>query len=227
MMMRKLCLRWLNLLFASVGSVLLFGVSTSHAYTVSGFSPASSAPFFGTAIIPAGVDLEDFEDNILFPGLLIDAGTGFTSTFPTDGLPRIDDSFPASAWDGTGAFFNTEATGVTTTFRFSTPSAFWGVGISDLDAADLSLSVNGSVLVSSVKSLPAFAANDESPQIYLTIETLTGDAPIQDVTFTVSGLGGSVAFDHLVSTPIPEPSTALLLSIGIFGMSLQGRRHLS
>jgi hypothetical protein len=221
-------MRAVSLGVAVVVGLLVFTSSgvASATYIVSGFSPANSAPFFGNAIIPAGVDLEDFEDNILFPGLLIDAGTGFTSTFPTAGLPRIDDSFPASAWDGVGAFFNTEATGVTTTFRFSTPSAFWGVGISDLDGTDLSLSVNGSVLVSSVRSLPAFAAIDESPQIYLTIEKSPGDAPIQDVAFTVSGQGGSVAFDHLVSTPIPEPSTALLLGIGMMGLSIRRRKAL-
>jgi hypothetical protein len=214
--------RW-GFLIPCVGLTVLFLNSTAQSYTVNGYAPSNSGPFFGNAIIPGSVVLEDFEDLTLYPGLLIDAGSGFGSSFPTTGLPRISDSHPASAWDGTGAFYNTEATGVTTTFRFSTPSSFWGIGVSDLDAADLSLSVNGSVLVSSVNSLPGFVANDESPQIYLTITQAPGDDPIQDVGFTVTGLGGSVVFDHLVSTPIPEPSTALLLGLGLAGMAARRR----
>ena len=222
-------------------------LNSSEGVPLGTFPNASSAEADFLAVL-AGTGTEDFEGfatgtagplNLTFPGAgnaTLQGGDGVIATVGaglTNGLGRYGTS-PQNYWEvaagGTGDF----------EIAFSEDVAafgFFGVDIGDF-GGDLSLEaslVGGATETFDVDHTIGAAASTGGSVIFWGVIAEAGDALFQSVAFlTDSGDDDVFAFDDFTigvpeqveppPNPIPEPTTALLLGIGLCGLGARARR---
>ena len=86
--------------------------------------------------------------------------------------------------------------------------------------------VNGATDLGLVSDLPNYVAGvNEQREVYVRIDAEAGDTPITQVRFQSLTLDGDrVNFDRLGVAVVPEPSTALLIIVGLIGLTFRGPR---
>jgi hypothetical protein len=81
--------------------------------------------------------------------------------------------------------------------------------------------------ISFMELLMGFELGDNTANRILPITPIFGDRPdvLRALDRIVIELGGSGAVDNISFTPVPEPSTAWLLTLGLIGLAVSGRRR--
>ncbi len=205
--------------------ILMFVLLNTNlfAYVVTDFG--DTAVFTGTnstqlasldaAVGITGFLIEDFEDNTPISGLTISGTVCCPSSINT--TTSIDSLAQASSvgnWDGTRAIVITLLD--ETVFNYAPGTNSFGIGIGDIETVT-SLQVNGSTVIADMQALSFIhRIEDDQRDMYIRIDREAGDAPITQVSFTISANDG-VFFDRLAVDPVlteasvPEINSFFLL----------------
>ena len=195
--------------------------SDATAYIVSTFSGA------GHTDAQLGIDgmtIEDFEDGQLAPGLSIAFG-------PFSGPPSSTQlSFSTNgniAWDGSRMLMH-DTRFYSVFFRFDTPVSSFGIGFSAAtEITDILLLDGGGYVHNDIGNFAEFTPGP-GKNLYFRIDAEPGDALIDGIRFDTGH--GPANYDHVAfgarnqQAPVPEPSTALLLGMGVLGVIASRRR---
>ena len=224
-------------------AVVLFLMSNgAQGFTFTSVGPSvytSDTAAMDAALGLTGLAIEDFEDTTLVQGLSVSWG----SSTPVSALDSLA-FFGESEWDGTGILDNrlnhipSNPLETLITFYISPGSTIFGFGLSQAEEfrnPDHRILVNGIELIPDIGDLPGYLdaqsalADGHNRNLYLTIEAEAGElihtVQIDQGPATAFGLD-RIQFDHVAMNVVPEPSTALLLSLGLFAISLRRKRRL-
>ena len=218
-------------LFAALGVPGIAG--TAHAYTVRTFSPTDFFSAIGapttaeTAMLDAaagttGFITEDFEDTMLIPGL--------TLNVPLDLVLHGGPNSFFGGWDLQRALHNLLTSPTDLILNYAPTASSIALGISGLQQ-DQELWIGttnlGRIvdLVDDTSGLLNFTSNTaigNTRNIFVRVDRDVSDPWITEVRITApDGTFDHMHIDHF--QVIPEPNTALLLSLGLVGLSARRR----
>ncbi len=192
-----------------------------QAYTITSFDPAnvfvdttaSGVASLDAAVGVTGYLIEDFEDTNLVSGAIdptLIPGLTISFTGPNDHGNSAN-----TLWDGSEHIDLNVGIGEIT-FNYTPGAQSLGLGIGDVES-DVDIIVNGENL-GFIRSLPNYSRlADSTREVYIRIDLEAGDDLITELRFvSIPQTGDALTFDHLAilnGTPVPEPSSILLLSI--------------
>ena len=210
---------------------------------VTAFSPAGW-PQSDAALGITGFHIEDFETSSLIPGLQIRLSGGSADYGPTSTVPHVfnpftDDpngpTFAAGIWDGSHVLLNRNTAPVplgyvdsqwaNISFLVAGGASSIGFSVQQLEypTAGLTVVTNLGTSVFALGFIPNFNTNPTlfgGRNGYLRIDAGSGESILSVTVGSVLGDGYSI--DHLAFEPstVPEPSTAVLLFIGLAGIAM-------
>lgn len=210
---------------------------------------AFPAAQWGVSDVTLGVTghtIEDFEDLILAPGLLVGWNTSAGNVAPAGTLPFTfnpitDDSFGTAflqggggAWDGTRGLLNTRTNQSYTytavdnwgdiRLEFTTPVTSVGFSLQQNDY-DVGLVING-VNMGNLQTLTGITP-DGNRYGYIRIDVVSGTISSLNLINGKFAFNDGIMIDHLAFSPVPEPPVTVLLSLGLAALALKFRRRLN
>jgi hypothetical protein len=205
--------------------LVAFGVlgstGTAHAITITTFNPTSffsptgaSTPAETASLDAAagttGFLVENFEDTSLIPGLSLNV--------PVSLLPHGGPHSFFGAWDGSIALNHLLAPGTDLVFTYAPGASSIAFGISGL-SQDQHLVIGGTDfgLITALAGYEPNVIGTNSRNVFVRADIEGLDPLITEVRITgPTTLGDYMQIDHF--QVVPEPSTALLLAIGLVGL---------
>jgi uncharacterized protein YjbI with pentapeptide repeats len=174
--------------------------SFNPSVVFSGTSPAQEAAL-DVAVGVTGYTIEDFEDLTLVPGLTVTGGAfGLNS----------QSAFPNAIWDGANYFVNQVPTGNGLTFSVAGGTSSFGIGMGDIDVADIHLFVNDEDF-GSIMDLPNFVKlGDNVRDVYVRIDAAPGET-INSVRIeqVAAGFNDGIFFDHVAFSSDTQTAVSL------------------
>lgn len=212
-------MKQITILILSVMFLMAVCAANTSAYIITDFSPssyvggsASDLERMEETLGIKGMEIEDFADSVIKDGLSI---TGTHNWILDGNRPQ---------WGATGTFSFRSVTS-STTINIAGGTSTLGFGFTSLELRS-QIWINGQAYGSFYR-FPNFLYGPEFRNGYLTIEAEPGEEEITSVWFYSSGVDGYgidyIAFDN---QPVPEPSSCLLIGLGLIGLAAGARRKM-
>jgi uncharacterized protein YjbI with pentapeptide repeats len=163
----------------------------------SGTSPAQQAAL-DAAVGITGYTIEDFEDLSFVPGLTVSGGVFGQS---------LNSAWPDAVWDGSSTYLDQALTGSGVVFSIAGGTSSFGIGLGDIDVADVNLFVNGQDL-GSIMALPNWRKlGDNVRDVYLRVDAAPGEiiTSVRIEQGTASTFNDGIFFDHVAFDPGATP----------------------